>query len=1489
MTISVPNVTVKDSATLKRKENMVSTVTVPTFIDDNVQIAMATTVDLVEIQPQSEIIIPVHVGKFKHGTTVILEPKGNLSIEHQVAGGKTISTVLRGIASYRLMNPTNSTVYIPRRTKIAKAETIQSNRVTKFTEGSSAPINSLSETTSNQLCSELSELGFNLDNLELTVEQKQQIQNFLIQNRDIFAKDLSELGHTNLHYHTIYTGDAKPISAAPYRQSPQMRKELDKQLDEMERNNIIEESTSPWHSPVVLVKKRNGSIRVCVDYRALNRITEPMSAVIPTMTDIFDTLADSKPELFSSLDLTSGFWQVPLDPSTKHKSAFITHKGVYEFNRLPFGMMNSPLTFQCLMTKVLKDLNFKIALVYIDDILIFSKNFEDHLNHLQQVFSNLREANLKLNPEKCKFATRTIKYLGHVISKDGIRVNPENTDKVKDFSRPTTAKQVKSFLGMANYYRKFVKDYAHIAAPLTKLLKKDQRFKWTPECDIAFENLKDRLTSAPILSFPHLDKPFILATDSSEFSNGYILSQIQNGLEHVIAYGGRQLRGSELKWHITDKEALALVEGVQHFKHYLANQEFTVYTDNISVKYLQKIKDCQGRLGRWSLLLQGYNFKIQHRAGSKNPADCLSRQKHLEINNSASYDSSELADHLGSIDIPKEYSEVTFIYKGENEDAVISSLQTVTINDIQLTNLAEEQETCRGFADIIKYKQTGRVPQNPELARAVVAESYNFELEDGILKHFYSKRCKKVPKDERLVKQIAVPRNLRDSILKAYHDCILGGGHQGFERTYAAIRNKYFWPTMYSDINQYVKTCEVCQQSKRAFNSKPPPLQPQPTNDIFGRWHMDILSGLPTTKDKYKHVLLVVDSYSKWCEAFPLRSEEAGEVANVLYREIISRYGAPRTLLSDRGRNFVSNLVKALSELFNIKRHLTSSYHPQTNGACERMNSVILQALRAYTKDQQDDWYDVLPGILMAYRATPATQSTDYSPFFLLYGREMTLPIDTALIPKDRLAQDHKIFLSRILQNLETSRKIAAKNIKQAQERYKQQYDKKSKEPQFQPAQRVWLYCTKVPVGKAPKLHRKWSGPYYITRIGPNSTYKLRNCATNKEVVSMVNAQRMKPYYDPKDRPTNLPDEFQNDNEELNPEEIQDDNINDNDRLLPNNRQQPVPPINNNGINRQQPPIPVINNNRPTQNQQQLPVDRINNRQQQNQQPAQNSETNKRTVGPSVDSTVNAPVKDNKPSCQDCKNNKCKAFKEEEIQQVLSSVRGNGTLYYKLKFTDKSRNTEWYFPCKVPAKLIREFHAHRTMSGKKRKRPLQQNKHKFFTKPDPAVNSVQYISTKVTADISTQTETINEQNQEDENQQLLAVKIVNNRPYFLIKSGNTTKYESMTSAPNIARQVLIDHKERFKQALLQQDIQYAMEKRLGKENQRDCSFQIASDGKIHEIRYNIDGTTEYLSGYRNPVIAPEWDTFDSLSNASINNFINVLEQQYKIEISMRRR
>ena len=278
-------------------------------------------------------------------------------------------------------------------------------------------------------------------------------------------------------------------------------------------------------------------------------------------------------------------------------------------------------------------------------------------------------------------------------------------------------------------------------------------------------------------------------------------------------------------------------------------------------------------MGRWSLLLQGYNFKIIHREGSKNPADYLSRQSHSNSTPSAS---SDLSEHLYTVS-SKEYTETILFYQGESEEKIIASLQErPPQEELDIQHIAEHQQECPDFREIYKYKLTRELPDDPALARTIVAEAYNFELEDDILKHFYSKRGKKIPVQERLVKQIAVPRILRDDLLKSYHDCILGGGHQGFERTYASLRNKYFWPSMYDDIKRYVQNCETCQQCKRNYGAKRPPLKPQISDDIFGRWHMDILSGLPTTPNKHKHILLVVDSYSKWSEAFPLRTQEAG-------------------------------------------------------------------------------------------------------------------------------------------------------------------------------------------------------------------------------------------------------------------------------------------------------------------------------------------------------------------------------------------------------------------------------------------------------------------------------------------------------------------------------------------------------------------------------------------------------------------------------------
>ena len=1098
----------------------VSSVKVETIPVTNDQTCFAYTTREVIVPPHSEVLVPVRISGFPNNSVVLIEPKLNLN-DLNIAGGKNVCKIQNSKGVYRLMNPTNLPVFLSANQRLAKVQLVDNQSIFELKENSSVHVMGLSsDSGSRALDAEkiVKDLGINLDDTDLTVDQKHKLHGFLARNRDIFAKDMSELGVTNLHSHVIDTGDHAPVSSAPYRQTPKMRAELERQLDDMLKQGIIEESNSVWHSPVVMVKKPNNEWRFCVDYRKLNAVTELMSFPIPHMSDVFDTLAQSKAEIFSTLDLRSGFWQVPLDKSTKSKSAFITHQGIFEFNRLSFGMVNSPMTFQSLMTKVLKSLNFKIALVYIDDLLIFSKDFDQHLHHLNLVFENLRSANLTLHPAKCKFATKQVKYLGHYVSKDGLRVNPENTEKIRNCKSPINVKQLRSALGMMGYYRKFVKDYAKIAQPLNNLLKKDTKFQWNEDCENAFNVLKTKLIEAPILRYPEFDKEFILSVDSSEYSIGFVLSQEQDGKVHPICFGGRALREFELKWHITDKEGLALVEGIQHYKHYLANKKFIVYTDNVSVKYLQKIKDCQGRLGRWGILLQGYTFDIRHRSGSQNcTADFLSRQRY---DDSEPTESSDLADHIYSLDSHK-YTQLTLVYPGDDDTEVLLA-DTMAAEagtepddrDISI-GIAVYQQKCPDLRDIYKYIANRQVPEDPQLARTVVAESYNYEIEDGILKHFYSKRSRQVPVEERLVKQTAVPKCLRDELLKSYHDCLAGGGHQGFERTYAALRNKYYWPSMYDNIRQYVKTCEVCQQSKRAFNAKPPPLQPQPVDDVFGKWQMDILSGVPTTKDKYKHILVLVDSYSKWVELFPLRTQEASEVASVLFMEIISRYGAPRSILSDRGQSFMAKLVKALSELFEIKRYYTSPYHPMTNGMTECKNTYILQALRAYCKGQQDDWPEILPGIMMAYRSTPATQSTQYSPFFMLYGREMRLPIDTVLQPKDHLPQDCKVHLSRILQNLEVCRKLAGQNIKEAQDKYKYQYDKRAKVPDYHPAQRVWLYCTKVPTGKAPKLHRKWVGPYYITMLGPNHTYRLRNCKTNAEVKSLVNAMRLKPYYDP--------------------------------------------------------------------------------------------------------------------------------------------------------------------------------------------------------------------------------------------------------------------------------------------------------------------------------------------------------------------------------------
>ena len=493
-------------------------------------------------------------------------------------------------------------------------------------------INHSTITTNTQ--QELNEINTNqtvdLSNTDLPNEQKEQLQQLIRKYSDVFTE---RPGRTTKIKHEIHTKEGtKPINAAPYRCAPNRRKIIEDNIDEMLKEGIITPSHSPWSSPVVLAPKKDGTLRFCIDYRKLNAVTIKDAYPIPRIDDTLDALEEAK--FISTLDLRSGYWQVEMDPKSQAMTAFISHKGLYQFKVMPYGLMNAPATFQRLMDIVLAGLKWQCCLVYIDDVIIYSPSFNQHLNDLTEVFEALRGANLTLKTSKCHFCRKEIKYLGHIITQNGVKPDPDLVSAIKEFPQPQKIKDVQAFLGLTGYYRRFIQNYAKIAEPLLKQIRNikngrntNYHIKWNDESQTSFEILKQRLISSPIMNTPNFQHPFILELDACAYGLGAVLAQEYDGKKFVIAYASRTLSSTERNYSATEREALAIVWATKHFRPYIEGVEIIVRTDCQALQWLKESKDVTGRLARWAMHLAAFQIKeIKYKPGATNTnSDSLSR------------------------------------------------------------------------------------------------------------------------------------------------------------------------------------------------------------------------------------------------------------------------------------------------------------------------------------------------------------------------------------------------------------------------------------------------------------------------------------------------------------------------------------------------------------------------------------------------------------------------------------------------------------------------------------------------------------------------------------------------------------------------------------------------------------------------------------------------------------------------------------------------
>jgi hypothetical protein len=794
----------------------------------------------------------------------------------------------------------------------------------------------------------------------------------------------------------------------------------------------------------------------CIDYRQFNENTVKDKFPLPLVSDVLAGFKDAK--IFTKLDLKGAYNLVRLRSGDEWKCAFRCKFGHFEPLVVQFGLTNAPAVFQRFVNSIFQDLIGVYVVIYLDDILIFSSSVEDHPNHVREVLKRCIDNNLVLKLEKCEFHVKEVVFLGFVISTTGIKMEVEKTQAIARIEKPKTVKQVRSFIGMVNFYRKFIPNFSHISTPLTRLTKKGVPFIWNSDCEKAFEVLKQTIVEDIVLKHPDVSREFCIFTDASDFALGAVLTQDGKPVE----FYSRKLLDSELNYTVFDKELLAIVDSLKQWRHLLIHSDkaIVIYSDHNNLRYFSTMNLLKPRHARWVEYLSQYCFRILHIKGKENVvADFLSR----------SYEWT-----------PQKQQKQLLSFEGKE----------LRLNAIEIPDHEWPE-------DIARYLDH---PTNQWSCDTHDIEDYRDEIQ-----HFKVIGNKLYYTDKGWLR-LYLPLNQRQAMFEKYHDQT---GHIGFLGSVDLYRRRAYWPTLEKDLKEYIKSCSVCQTINSSTRGlKTHSIQPMPpVAQPFERIGIDFLQNLRETRLGNKHCITLIDYATRFVLAKPVKRMDSEETIKFLYEEVMMKFGCPFEIISDRGGAFCSEEMEQFLSFYSIRHLMTSPYHPQTNGMVERMHRELKKMISSAVSTNTDRWDEVIPQSVFNFNIK-THGVTQYSPFRLLLGIEPRLPQDI-LVPRQVRTpaddEDRRLWrIERTAQELEDMGYCRAaaygRSLQQANDWTKNQEES---DYRFKIGDLVKRRRFKVK-----KFEEYWRGPYYIVEYGPPFTYWLQDMQ-GKRLRSLVNESHL--------------------------------------------------------------------------------------------------------------------------------------------------------------------------------------------------------------------------------------------------------------------------------------------------------------------------------------------------------------------------------------------